>query len=291
MSFKNVPIPAAAEAAGFTNLTFAEDFESEKAIDFSGEGKEGYSFYADRPYAMPTLTPEECVMKDSVLYMCPEVCNSAIGLVSYSKKGRVGYTMRYGYAEARIRADLPVGKFNGVPAFWGMGKRDMMGEPWDILGELDIVELVVPSGRPNDQMIYTGTLHEHKRVYDEEGKEIRNARMFASNLVVSTGYQDKFTYMDDGWHTYAALWEPGYIAWYLDGKLMHSARYNATELPQYFNRDNPNPLPRLEESRPELANRTWVGAHHQMNEEDEILVLGCNKNWPMEVDWVRVWQK
>ena len=140
-------------------------------------------------------------------------------------------------------------------------------------------------------MIYTGTLHEHKRVYDEEGKEIRNARMFASNLVVSTGYQDKFTYMDDGWHTYAALWEPGYIAWYLDGKLMHSARYNATDLPQYFNRDNPNPLPRLEDSRPELANRTWVGAHHQMNEEDEILVLGCNKNWPMEVDWVRVWQK
>ena len=101
MSFKDIPIPAAAEAAGYTNLTFAEDFEGENAIDFSGEGKEGYSFYADRPYAMPTLTPEECVMKDSVLYMCPEVCNSAIGLVSYSKKGRVGYTMRYGYAEAR----------------------------------------------------------------------------------------------------------------------------------------------------------------------------------------------
>ena len=72
MSFKNVPIPAAAEAAGMTKLVFAEDFESETAIDFSGEGKPGYSFYADRPYAMSTLTPEECQMRDSVLYFKPK---------------------------------------------------------------------------------------------------------------------------------------------------------------------------------------------------------------------------
>ena len=39
MNFKNVPIPAAAEAAGMTNLVFSEDFETEKSIDFSGEGK------------------------------------------------------------------------------------------------------------------------------------------------------------------------------------------------------------------------------------------------------------
>ena len=93
MSFNNVPIPEAAKAAGMTNLVFAEDFETETAIDFSGEGKPGYSFYADRPYALPTLTPEECQMRDSVLYFKPEKCDSAIGLVTYSKAGRNGFLM------------------------------------------------------------------------------------------------------------------------------------------------------------------------------------------------------
>ncbi len=290
MSFKNEPIPAAAAAAGMTNLVFAEDFETETAIDFSGEGKPGYSFYADRPYAMSTLTPEECQMRDSVLYMKPEQCGAAIGMVTYSKKGRTGFTMHYGYAEARIRADQPTGEYDGVPAFWGMEKKDMMGEPWVRCGELDILEMVIPHTDAT-RKIYTGTLHEHLRKFDENGNEIRKERVFASNLVNSTGYKDQFDFIDDQWHTYAALWEPGHIAWYMDGKLMHSARYNATDLPQYYYRDDPTPLPRIEETRPELAHRTWPGAHHVMETAEEILVLGCNKNWPMEVDWVRVWQK
>ncbi len=291
MSFKNVPIPAAAEAAGMTNLVFAEDFESETAIDFSGEGKEGYSFYADRPYALSTLTPEDCQMRDSVLYFCPEKCPSAIGLVSYSKAGRTGFLMRYGYAEARIRADLPTGEFNGVPAFWTMEKKDMMGEYWERCAEIDILELVVPKDRPNDQMIYTGTLHEHFRT-GKRNEKGRYETKYASNWVNNCGYLDQFTYMDDQWHTYGALWEPGYVAWYLDGKLMHSARFNDKDLPQYYHRDDPNPLPRIEETtHPHLAHTTWPGAHSVTDTADEIIVLGCNKNWPMEVDWVRVWQK
>ena len=130
MSCKNVPIPAAAEAAGMTRLTFCEDFDNEKSIDFSGEGKEGYGFYTDRPYALPTLTPEECVMKDSVLYFKPEVCPSSIGLVSYSNKGRTGFLMTQGYAEAHIRVDLPTDSYNGWPSFWGMEKKDILFGLW-----------------------------------------------------------------------------------------------------------------------------------------------------------------
>jgi len=296
MSFKHDPIPAAAKAAGMTKLVFAEDFETEKAIDFSGEGKEGYSFYADRPYRMPTHKPEECVMKDSVLYLKPEVCSSSIGPVSYSKAGRTGFLWHYGYAEAKIRADLPTDEFNGWPAFWSMDKRDMMGEFWVNCGEIDILEMVDPglkgrSGGVRKDMIYTGTLHEHLRTFDEEGNELRKERKFASSLVCSSGYNDQFDYIDDQWHTYAVLWEPGHIAWYMDNKLMHSARYNDKDLPEYYYRDDPTPLPRLEESRPELANRTWPGAHHVMETSEQILCLGAHKNWPMEVDWVRVWQK
>ncbi len=290
MSCTNVPIPAAAEAAGFTKLVFAEDFESDTAIDFSGEGKEGYSFYADRPYLLETLTPEECQMKDSVLYLKPRVCRSAIGLGSYSKAGKTGFTMHYGYAEARIRAGHPTGEYDGVPAFWGIGLKDYVGQPWEHCGELDILEIVVPSN-DKDKMIYTGTLHDHWRGHgrDENGNP---KNVFASNLINATGYQDNFDFIDGEWHTYAALWTEGYVAWYMDGKLMHSARYNATDLPQYYYRDDPTPLPRIEDLRPgKFDERTWEGAHHIMDEENEVIILGCNYNWPMEVDWVRIWNK
>ena len=43
MSFKNVPIPEAAKDAGFTKLAFADDFDDLSNIDFSGEGKPGYT--------------------------------------------------------------------------------------------------------------------------------------------------------------------------------------------------------------------------------------------------------
>ncbi|MBR2406321.1 MAG: family 16 glycosylhydrolase [Clostridia bacterium] len=296
MSCKNVPIPAAAEAAGMTNLVFCEDFDNERSIDFSGEGRPGYSFYADRPYGGTTLTPEECQLRDSVLYFKPEECAAAIGLVTYSKKGRTGFTMHYGYAEARIRADLPASAdYNGWPAFWGMEKADMMGEPWERCGELDILEMVDPKekgrhGEVGKDVIYTGTLHEHWRT-GEKRENGRPVTVFASSSVIASGYQDNFDYIDADWHTYAALWEPGYIAWYMDNKLMHAARFNATDIPEYYYRDDPKPVKRLGEVYPNLVERTWPGAHNVMETAEEILCLGCHKNWPMEVDWVRVWQK
>ena len=296
MSCKNVPIPAAAEAAGMTKLVFCEDFDNERSIDFSGKGLPGYGFYADRPYAMSTLTPEECVMKDSVLYFKPEKCGASIGLVSYSKAGRNGFLMHYGYAEARIRADQPpVAHPEGWPAFWGMEKKDMMGERWVNCGELDILEMVDPrekgrSGEAGKDKIYTGTLHEHKRTLDENGKDIAK-RQYASSSVIASGYMDNFDYIDDQWHTYAALWEPGHIAWYFDGKLMHSARFEEGKIPEYYYRDDPTPVKRLAEVYPNLTECVWEGAHTVMNTAEEILCLGCHKHWPMEVDWVRVWQK
>ncbi len=286
---KNVPVPEAAKAAGMTNLVFSEDFETETAIDFSGEGKPGYSFYADRPYGGTTLTPEECQMKDSVLYMKPIQCPSAIGLGSYSKAGRTGFTMHYGYAEARIRVKQPTGEYNGVPAFWGMGLKDFLGQNWTHCGELDILEIVVPS-TDKDKKIYTGTLHNHYRD-GERTEEGHLKTVYASSLVVATGYQDNFDYIDDEWHTYAALWEPGHIAWYMDGKLMHAARYNATDIPEYYYRDDPTPVKRLAEVYPGQTEVVWPGAHHIMDEENEVIILGCNYNWPMEVDWVRIWNK
>jgi beta-glucanase (GH16 family) len=216
--------------------------------------------------------------------------------VSYSKKGRTGFLMTQGYAEAHIRVDLPVDSYNGWPSFWGMEKKDMMGEFWVNCGELDILEMVDPkgkgrSGEAGKDIIYTGTLHEHKRTFDENGEEIRKQRQFASSSVIASGYMDNFDYIDDQWHTYAALWTEGYIAWYLDGELMHSVKFAENEYPTFYYRDIEEPLIWDEEAEPHLKGRTWEGAHSIMNTDSMVLFLGAHETWPIEVDWVRVWEK
>ena len=228
-------------------------------------------------------------MRDSVLYFKPIQCGAAIGLGSYSKAGRTGFLMHYGYAEARIRAEQPTGTYNGVPAFWGIGVKDFLGQNWTHCGELDILEIVVPH-TDKDKKIYTGTLHNHFRP-GERNENGHYKTVFASSSVIATGYEDKFDFIDDEWHTYAALWEPGYIAWYLDGKLMHSARFAEGEIPEYYYRDDPKPVKRLQEVYPNVEEIVWPSAHTIMNEENEVIILGCNYNWPMEVDWVRIWNK
>ncbi len=280
---RNIPIPKAAADAGMTRLVLCDDFDSMDTIDLSGEGKPGYTWYTDRPYHMDALTAEDLHVENSVLYLKPRVCPAAIGLPTYSCQGATGFKYRFGYAEARIRVDKPTGKYNGVPAFWGICYEDFASHEWEHAGELDILEV---NELDNDgTMSFTGTIHDHWRPPNGEKQRA------CTNLVNALGYQGKRDYIDNTWHTYAALWDEGYVAWYMDGKLMHSARYAKGELPQYFYRDDPCPLPRIEHQQPSLQNRTWEGGHTILNTDEMVLFLGCNYEWPMEVDWVHVWQK
>ena len=287
--------PAAAAAAGMTKLVFCDDFDSYDTIDFSAEGKPGYNWYVDRPYGGITFTKEELKMEDSVLHFVPEHCAAAVGIPTYSKKGKTGFLMHYGYLEARMRFAtkdiVPHAQREGWPAFWGMALCNVMGERRPEFGELDVFEgVLVRPDDGNSGVIYTGTLHDHRREYTMVDGVEQEKRMYGNNPVNNCGYRDQFAYLDDDWHTYAALWEPGHVAWYLDGVEMHSARYRVGALPEYYYRDDPRPLPRIEDSKPELAGRTWPGAHHIMEMENEVIILGCNKHWPMDVDWVRIWQ-
>jgi beta-glucanase (GH16 family) len=62
------------------------------------------------------------------------------------------------------------------------------------------------------------------------------------------------------WHIYGCLWTPSQVQWYLDNKLV-------TTVP------------------------TGPGTSFTALEQDHMfLVLGAGKNWPMDVDYVHVWQ-
>lgn len=284
---KGVPIPEAAKAAGMTKLVFEDDFESMDTIDINATHEPGYKWYVDA-YGC-RLTSDYIYQKDSYIHMGgPQPY--AYGLVSYSKQLNAGFTVTCGcYLECRMRASMPTGEYGGIPAFWTMVLGSFMGTDWREGGELDVVELFITQNeKGEDQKYFAGSLHHHYRtppVGDEKAKVD-----FASNLVNNTGYLDQFPFIGDEWHTYGALWEKGRVTWYMDGVKMHSAEYTPDALPEYFYRDDPTPLPRIEERRPDLAHRTRVGAHSIMDTDEEVVLLTSRETYPMDVDWVRIWR-
>ena len=292
MGCSNLPIPEAAREAGLSELVFCEDFENEKAIDFSGKGLPGHSFYVQKNRSKLMLTPEQAEMRSSVLHLRPTSTDYAATLYTYHEAAQQGFLVHFGYIEARIRANCPIGRHQYWPKFWGVPVACSGDDNHDCKAELVIVEFIDPldkgrsRGRGKD-MIYTGTLHEHRWELDKNGEW---QHRLCTNSVNATGYNDEFCYVDTDWHVYGVLWEPGHVAWYMDGELMHSVRFVGGALPEYFYRDNPRPLPRIEETFPDHHFQVWEGAHTITDRETMALVLTCHPYWPMDVDWVRVWQ-
>lgn len=295
---KQIPIPAAAAAAGMTKLVFEDDFDTIDTIAADGNDRPEHKWFT-RCYGS-TTTADRISVQDSYLRLEAE----SYGIATYSRPLDQGFTVTCGcYLECRMRAPMPNGEYGGWPAFWTMGLDDFMGREWKRAGELDVVELFVTKNeKGEDQKYFAGSLHEHYRT----GKLIngRWETFFANNTVNSTGYLDQFPFTDDDWHVYGALWEPGKVTWYMDGVEMHSVTYAEGKMPDFFYRDDPTPLtnePPLyvdeitEEMFPDnerwrSRNRGWVGAYTVLDDDVGVVLLTARKTFPMDVDWVRIWR-
>jgi beta-glucanase (GH16 family) len=279
----SVPTPPAAAKDGCTKLAFSDEFDSLSTFDFRGTGAPGYTWYTDPPYNKTApIVNRDYSIANSILRMDPQVSNENL-LCSYSKKGQTGYVWRYGYAECRMRFDtsnvaLASEGRMGWPAFWGIALTDFLGQSWTDCGELDVMEaFLVDGNNGSGGVYYSGALHHHKRVNGEAQKN-------GVNLVNALGYKGKKYLIDSNWHTYAALWREGYIAWYIDDVFMHSLEFSKDELPVFYSKDADGPIHVAENAN------NWPGVHYIMNDEQQVMLLGTGKKWPMEIDWVRVWE-
>jgi beta-glucanase (GH16 family) len=113
------------------------------------------------------------------------------------------HNFTYGYMEARIH--LP-GR-NGVPENWAAFWAN--GETWPRTGEIDVMETL--EGEPRWHFHY------------ESGGEHR-----------STGSRFDLLNEKTGWHTFGALWEPGKVTFYYDGKEVGSTTAGVTSAPMYM---------------------------------------------------------
>lgn len=283
-------VPAAAAAAGMERLVFSDDFESSDTVDLANEQTEGFCWYTDRAYGRPPMQPDELEWhtEESFLRILSE---QATGLTSRSCNSKNGFLMKEGYVEVRIRLTKWDGKTDRKPIILLIGKSDFEGKAWADNGIITVMSAPHTMDKNGERRpYYCGAVHHYNRSWkrDKNGKPITRS---ATNLVNSTGYRDWFTFLDEQWHTYGLLWEQGHIAWYMDGKEMHSVRFAPNELPRHYYRNNPRPLPPIEGENLKYAKNQWFGAYTVFDEEPMVLSLCSCAEWPMDVDWVRVWQK
>lgn len=160
----------------------------------SGWGNDELQYY--------TREPENAFVKDGKLHL-RAIKESLHGcgytsarLKTRKKDGSPLFAQRYGKFE--FRAKLPTGK--GIwPALWMLPQDDAYG-PWACSGEIDVMEA---KGQEPNRVL--GTLH------------------YGSRWPVNAHASQEYVLPREGtiadFHTYAIVWEPGEIRWYVDDQL------------------------------------------------------------------------
>ena len=87
------------------------------------------------------------------------------------------------------------------------------------------------------------------------------------------------------WHTYGCLWTTEKIEWYIDGKLTIRYYWGATRDQLAPNDPRQDPVTQAGGPSP-ISNPLAIFD----SETAMDVILGTGKTWPMEVDWVRIWQ-
>ena len=258
---QTVPVPAA--EAGYSSLVFYDDFDDPSTFDQEKTGEPGFLWYLDRPFGWSPVSENGYDLQNSILTIRTADHCAGWGPCTYSVRGQTGRTFRYGYFEARMRFDhAPTDKRAYFPAFWSFSAEHASGRGNDHWSELDFFEAM-----PGEDGRYTGTFvcTVHDWIRDEKG-EVQNHQ--------NPNNWHPACVKDSDWHTYGCLWKPGLIEWYMDGQRMAYQRYGADCFPE-----------------PSPGECTFEGCYSFMDQEEMLLILGTSRDWPLEVDWVRVWQE
>ena len=128
-----------------------------------------------------------------------------------------GKTFQYGYFEARMKWS---GGHGAWPAFWLYSYRHAIDEDQckTQAGEIDVME-----GQGLEPTVLYGTVHSNTNgCAPEDDQNGNNYQPLDAEPAVA------------GFHTYAALWTPTAISWFLDDKLIMSAQTYATNNQRMF---------------------------------------------------------
>ena len=269
------PSPTVPAAAGkYNRLAFEDNFDSISTIDTGNTGAPGFKWYPAgvHKWGKPDTQPSEYSVNNSVLRIAPSHSTYNRNFMTRDPNTGEGQSFGRGYYEVRMRVDA-----DGVrnvppensswPAFWAQSNHmhRLNQRPYV---ELDMVEIM----RKDE---FLGTLWAHHGGQFDKSLMIKNRKADYRNP----------NYHSADWHTYGCLWDTNGVEWYIDGALV---------LKQYWGEKRNLLAPNDPQQNPVAAdgtNPTLSNPFGLFDSETAIdVILGTGKTWPMEVDWVRVWQ-
>ncbi len=252
-------VPSPAAQADFNRLSFHDDFTSLASIDVTATGKTGYRWYTDTPFGWKDPLPHLSLTGQGLLIrpQAGRYNNGTWSISTVSPTTGVGTGFRFGYFEARMRFDpkLALGK-KGWPSFWAMSRPRVVDDSTIRYAEIDFFESTDNGTR------FNASLHD----WQPSG-----IRQFHDTMNTAT-HELAQRFDAHQWHVFGCLWKPGSVSWYLDNHHLLTQRYSSTGVP----------LPNAE-NHPS-GTYSITDAHEQM------VILGSAQGWPIEVDWVRIWQ-
>ncbi len=256
-------VPEVAEKYGMTNLTFSDDFTTLDSVDKECSGAYGYKWYANLPFGGKDAEPTDYKLTADGISVERKPTLFSWTLCTLDAATGAGWGYVHGYMEMRIRTPgKRLSGEKGSPAVWSLPPEKILSLPASQRHyvETDFLEFA------GDEF-YTTTLHDLH---------------FANKLGTEYIRWDKNSnneYMglrDDEWHTMGFVRQNGVMRCYLDGKEYMTLYWAEGE-----------------KSYPEatlLKGGDGIDAFTIVDKQLTPLVLHGAENWPLEVDYIRVWE-
>jgi hypothetical protein len=251
VAFSQEP-PAPIAGIGGYKLVFQDDFDS---LDLSPNGFGDHKWYEGIWFNKKHAPLSNISASSSILSLnwTPGQGSDDTSITTLSHDTRHFHAWRYGYFEARMKWDVVKGAW---PAFWLISVQDAKRvDVYDGVretGEIDIME--GQGDHPHE--IYT-TVHDWTNSTHDAANKNNTVRL-SPDIDFSQ------------FHTYGLLWTPGKLAWYLDGRQIHT-----------------------EVASPIFDKQDYyivIGSQESVNWKSGDLTGVSASNINLSVDWVRVWQ-
>lgn len=283
-AFNGLSAPSQAAAAGFNTAVFNSDFTSTSDVATTSGATTGAKWYwsginSTSQFSINTgagsgatagATGILTLLGSSVTFA------DALATLPGSQNGATGAgTFKRGYFEARMQFGHLVagaGGFAGWPSFWSFQSALGAASAGVMTSEVDFMESFPQgAGGVGANSLFAHTMHNW---LSSSGGGYTGTDEFNTN---SNNFDSAHQGADDGWHTHGCLWTGSdtacQISFYFDNILMTSPSSGGT---QFFNFTTAQAM---------TAGMNALPPAHM------ILHLGCaTTGWPVNVDYVRVWQ-
>ena len=271
---KIIEPPEIAKERGMTRLVFEDDFDSLDTIDVTGTGDTKYKWYTTRAFRAKPLTAEDFRVENSILYLEEHDSLYNYGLCTYNPRTRCGFSFNKGVLEFRFR--IPhyyedKTKYTepdcGGPAIWSFPPEKICDTALEWV-EMDWMEYWGTYDGRFPEGYYTTTFHHSRRETMHQG------HTFLANNDTRRGVG---CLTDAEWHTMTFLWDDGIVQSWFDGMPSVCQRYGE---------NGPEP-----EANIRMGEIALSEVYTPMDYQHLPLIINGAKNNPLEIDWIRVWQK